>query len=117
LVLNVRASLKGDHRAYEQKDEIDAALDYVDAPASLGPLRAELFRLMDKFERALRRHAEHEELVIYPPGPQARSSARPRADLEGDGAHRRDDVSRWHMQCTPHEEEEKTPWPVAFARS
>jgi iron-sulfur cluster repair protein YtfE (RIC family) len=75
-------------RAYGPKAEVDAALDDVveehieldalrdrlalrwahvaDAPASLGPLRAELQELTEKLARAIGRHAEHEELVVYP---------------------------------------------------
>jgi hemerythrin-like domain-containing protein len=75
-------------RAYGPKDEVDAALDAAfeahtafdalreklarrwarveAAPASLRALRGELLPLTEEFERALRRHADHEELVIYP---------------------------------------------------
>lgn len=75
-------------RAYGPKDEVEAALRYVvdehisfdelreklalrwghvaDAPACLGPLRDQLSMMTKLLARVLGRHAEHEELVIFP---------------------------------------------------
>jgi hemerythrin-like domain-containing protein len=75
-------------RAYGPNDVVTAALTYVvgdhidfdalreklalrwghvvEAPAELSPLRVDLLTLTEQFAHALDRHAEHEELVIFP---------------------------------------------------
>lgn len=75
-------------RAYGPKDEVDAALTYVvdehiafddlrdrlamrwahvaETPACLGPLREDLLQMTEQLIHSLGRHAEHEELVIFP---------------------------------------------------
>lgn len=75
-------------RAHGPKSEVDAALAYIveehmaheglreklrlrwqhvaDAPAAMAPLREELLSMTEQFAHVLNRHAQHEELVIFP---------------------------------------------------
>jgi hemerythrin-like domain-containing protein len=75
-------------RAYGPREEVETALSGVveehvafdalrenlarhwerlrEAPSGLGPLREDLLRITEQFVRMHDRHAEHEELVIFP---------------------------------------------------